>query len=102
MSFNVYRPKTRRRWSNSTNALNVKERMNYEVLIDLFRKVCKTYGIQYQHIAKNSGLKREYVYSVLNKRQYATLDDFIDMCEVLKVMVQTRIGIRARQLIIPL
>ena len=102
MSFNVYRPKTRRRWSNSTNALTIQERMNHEVLIDLFRKVCKTYGIQYKYIAKTLGLRKEYVYSVLNKRQYATLDDFIDMCEVLKVMVQTRIRIRARQLIIPL
>lgn len=102
MSNNVYRAKTVQGNSRNPNALTVEERMNHEILIDLFKAVCRHYGIKYKHIAKNLYIRKEYIYSILNKRQYVPAETFIDMCEVLKLMVKCSCRIRDRQLVIPL
>lgn len=102
MSVNVYRAKQPGKYEKNPKMLPVDVRMNHEVLIDLFRDICRQYSIKHTLIAKHLVLRKTFVASVLNKRQYVSTETFIDMCEMLKVMINVKARNRARQLTIPL
>lgn len=101
MSNNVFNS-SRRHVSKKPNAVPFEERMNHEVLIDLFRGVCKHYGISHRSVAITAGFDYGYVKEALKKSQYFSRTAFVTMCQTLKLMIRHKQRIRARQLIIPL
>ena len=66
------------------------ERMEHEVLIDMFRAICKHYSIKFTRIARILAVEDNHVHNILKKKQYARIEEFADMCEALKLCIKSR------------
>jgi len=84
--YNVYKLTTHREQPNSPR---ISERMSHEVLIDLYKAICRRYDISLLSVADSMGIKYQVFRDIFYKRQRVTRQTFILMCKALEARICT-------------